>query len=490
MHAGSVDLKRIARSMDNGATAEAVAQLQMLSVQNPDDLAINRMLVYALREEQRLVEAHEIADRQSVLHPHDPALAFVRAQICHELGYPASGLFAAAHDLMPKNLDVLRNRAASLVTDGEARAAQSLLQDALAANPEWLEGHKALSALCWTGGDQKCFAATYERACKAQPGNASLWLAWFGLLAQTRDWAACAALLNEAEPHLGLPSLLAARLVVASESGDETGAEKLLADTAHIQGDAINLCRIRFHLRRRRLAEAKALAERLVTTTSAPLFWPYLSLIWRLLNDHRAQWLDNPDVFIRHVDVGLGAVELTELGELLRSLHQLRRPFVEQSVRGGTQTDRSVILRQEPILQRARAAMLDAIQSYIAALPAPETGHPLLGQRRDRVLIEGSWSVRLLAQGYNVPHTHPRGWLSTTLYVSLPGKSEMGAAPAGHIAFGTPPEELGLGLPAYRTLEPRAGSMVIFPSTLWHGTVPFNDGERLVLALDIRRTRN
>ena len=53
----------------------------------------------------------------------------------------------------------------------------------------------------------------------------------------------------------------------------------------------------------------------------------------------------------------------------------------------------------------------------------------------------------------------------------------------------TPPEELGLDLPAYRTIEPRVGRTAVFPSTIWHRTMPFADGERLVMALDIRRPR-
>ncbi|MBS0481275.1 MAG: hypothetical protein JSR96_03815 [Proteobacteria bacterium] len=158
-------------------------------------------------------------------------------------------------------------------------------------------------------------------------------------------------------------------------------------------------------------------------------------------------------------------------------------------MRGGTQTDRSVILRHEPILQLARQRWIAAIRSYVDALPPFEQGHPLLGLPRGEMLIEGSWSVRLLAQGYNVAHNHPMGWLSTAFYIALPDAAAMGAAPAGHIAFGTPPEELGLDLQPYCTIAPRIGHTAIFPSTMWHRTMPFDDGERLAMALDLRRPR-
>ncbi len=164
----------------------------------------------------------------------------------------------------------------------------------------------------------------------------------------------------------------------------------------------------------------------------------------------------------------------------------MAQPYPEQTVRGGTQTDRSVLLRREPILQRTRDAWMEAVRSLIAGLPAPEEGHPLLGRPRGHLLLGGSWSVRLAAQGSNVPHTHPLGWLSSSLYVAIPGEGQRGPAPAGHIIFGAPPPELGLDLPPYRTIAPQPGMVVTFPSTMWHAVAPFAEGERLMIALDIR----
>ena len=57
----------------------------------------------------------------------------------------------------------------------------------------------------------------------------------------------------------------------------------------------------------------------------------------------------------------------------------------------------------------------------------------------------------------------------------------------GTYRLGIPPPELGLPLTAYRTIRPEPGRLAIFPSTTWHGTVPFDEGERLVVAFDVRR---
>ena len=215
----------------------------------------------------------------------------------------------------------------------------------------------------------------------------------------------------------------------------------------------------------------------------------FRSLVWRLLGDARAQWLDRPETTIQSRAVGLNAAEMAELGEVLRALHTMELPYAEQTVRGGTQTDRSIMLRHEPILQRARAAWLEAIRANIAELPGPEDGHPFLLQACSQLLLGGSWSVRLRAAGHNVPHTHPMGWMSSSLYVAIPDEAARGPAPAGHITFGTPPPELGLDLAPYCSIAPEPGLVVTFPSMMWHAVEPFAAGERLMIALDIRPPR-
>ena len=446
-----------------------------------------RQRAFALREAQRLTAAASEFAVAAACYPQDPALAFGLAQTRYELGDPAAELFARAAALAPGNLDIVRNQALALISEGHADTARGLLETRLAQQPGWLDGHKALATLNWTSGDRTAFSDHLAPACRAQPQNAELWLAWFRNLAQARDWPAAGAVLDEAEWHLGTtPAIQVSRLFVAVESGAREAAA-LIEATARFRGDVSSLCRIRHALRQGDPARAEAEAWPLTAGPSAMLYWPYLSLAWRLLGDDRAQWLDQPERLIQTFDCGWSAAELTELAEVLRGLHTTAAPYLEQSVRGGTQTDRSVLLRREAPLQRVKARLLELIRGYVGALPPHDPAHPLLSAPRGALLIEGSWSVRLVQQGYNVPHTHAMGWLSTAFYVALPNPAQLGAPPAGHIAFGQPPAELNLPLAPYRTIAPVLGRLAVFPSTMWHATVPFEQGERLVIAFDIRR---
>jgi hypothetical protein len=94
-------------------------------------------------------------------------------------------------------------------------------------------------------------------------------------------------------------------------------------------------------------------------------------------------------------------------------------------------------------------------------------------------------SQRLSGQGRHVNHVHPAGWISSAFYVALPDEIDA-EGPAGWLTLGEA-GELGLDLPPIRLVQPRPGRLVLFPSTLWHGTRPFEAGERLTVAFDVDR---
>ena len=433
-----------------------------------------------------MMEAEQAIAQAVALAPGDRLMAFLHAQSRYELGLPAADLYARAAALWPENLDALRNHALALASEGARGAAELRLTEALAAHPDWLEGHRVLAGLRWTGGDTAAYDTTFAAAARANPAAQGLWLGWFSTVAQTRDWPRARAILDEAQRYLGeTPALLTAGVFVAGESGDLAGCEALLARTAGKDDPFLAMARIRLALRRGDAAAALGAALPLTQSAIAGQVWPYVSTCWRLLGDARAEWLDGAPPYVAAYEVGLSAADRAELADLLRSLHTAEAPYAEQSVRAGTQTDRSVLLRHEPILQRTRAALLECAREYVAALPTHDPAHPLLCRPRAQLSVAGSWSVRLGPGGFNVVHSHPMGWISSAFYIGLPDTAAMGAAPAGHFHYGAPPPELGLDLAPYATIAPQEGHLVLFPSTMWHGTYPIADGERLNIAFDI-----
>ncbi len=438
-----------------------------------------------LRGRQDMVGALDAIRGAGKLAPNDPDIALGLAQLSYEAGLASAEAFAAAARLAPQRLEIRRSMAIAVAAEGDGSDGEAILAAAIAEHPGWVEGHRTLCGMRTIAG-QSDFARSFAEATAAEPANQALWLAWFHTLSIAREWDAAGRVLNEAEAVLGsrLPIRIG-RLFIASESGAARDDAQLFDAVEGVADPGLDMARVRHFLRGGQVARAEAVAAAHIGKPSVRPFWPYLSLAWRLLEDPRAEWLDAGMERVRVADLGCSAQELAELSEALRTRHTARAPYHEQSVRGGIQTDRPLLLEIDPVIMAIRCRIEAAVRDYIDALPAPDPSHPLLSPPRGDFRFSGSWSVRLRANGFHATHSHPAGWISSALYVEVPEAAKRGPAPAGHLLFGTPPPELDLPLAPYGDIAPEPGCMALFPSTMWHGTAPFDDGERMTIAFDV-----
>jgi hypothetical protein len=112
--------------------------------------------------------------------------------------------------------------------------------------------------------------------------------------------------------------------------------------------------------------------------------------------------------------------------------------------------------------------------------------HPLFSRKSRKFGYAGSWSSRLRDCGFHENHYHGKGWISSAYYVSLPNAVADAESKEGWIKFGEPSFESGLAQPVRRVVQPRSGSLVLFPSYMWHGTIPFHSQtDRLTVAFDV-----
>lgn len=439
----------------------------------------------ALRGRQNMAEALSAIEHAARLAPNDPDIALTRAQLAYEAGQPAADLFAMAARLAPNQVDIQRSLALALVAEGQDDRGEALLASLIEDNPGWLDGHRTLCGIRTTAG-QEDFARSLAQATRTDPANQALWLAWFHILSIARDWAGAKRVLDAAETALGeRPSLRIGRIFIASESGEAADDAHLFDPVEGVADPGLDMARVRHFLRGGQVPRAEAIAAAHMGTPSVRPFWPYLSLAWRLLDDPRAQWLDRAMTFVKPHDLDFSPDELDQLTSAIRALHTMKAPYHEQSVRGGTQTSRPLLLQLDPAIRMARDKIEQAVRAYIDQLPEPDPAHPLLSPARAAFAFSGSWSVRLRAQGFHAAHTHPAGWISSALYVDVPERASLGTPPAGHLQFGKGPPELDLPIDPYGDVAPRPGRLLLFPSTMWHATVPFDRGERISIAFDI-----
>ena len=473
----AADLARCAA--DNGREGEALPLVARAATQVAASAVLHQwvgVLARAVGDSDTAFTHFSAAAR---IAPTDARIAQGCALSALEAGWPAAALFERALALDPLHETALLGRAAARVADGELPRAIAELDAVLAVNPGWLTGHQRSAQLRWMAGDRVGFTASLDRALAGTPGDPALWLALLALLTHAEAYPQLLAAAGRANaaagPHAGFAL---AEATARSELGDAAGADRVF-DAGPGTDAGWGLRRVRHDVRTDRADRAAARLEPWLTGPAAAGFWPYAATCWRLTGDPRYAWLEGDRELVREVDLEL---DLAAVAAVLRSLHERKVHYFEQSVRGGTQTDGPLFARVDPVLLTVRRACARAVGDYLAALPPVEPGHPFLGVRRDRpVGFAGSWSVRLTDGGYHTAHVHPEGWISSALYIAVPDTADG----AGWLDLGAPPTELGLDLPPVRSVRPRPGRLILFPSTMWHGTRAFAAGERLSIAFDI-----
>ncbi|MES2135964.1 MAG: putative 2OG-Fe(II) oxygenase [Pseudomonadota bacterium] len=442
------------------------------------------LLHRALDEHERALGAFKTA---SQLAPNDAGIAHGYARVAFEAGLDAVDLFLHARSLAPVDGSVLLGLAAARNAAGEGLRGADELVAALERSPGWVDGYEPLAQLLSTLGERGRATESLERALTRFPRQRELWLALFAINLRREDYAALAGDIARAEAA-GIPASAVAfhRAVVAAELDRETWPAALFADAPAEIAEGLQIWRIRHLLRVDEVDSAAALVDQALELGLAAA-WPYAATAWRLGGDERREWLEGAPHLVQVFDLTSQLPPLTELAETLRRLHIAKGEYLDQSVRGGTQTDGPLLSRIDPTIRRLRKAIVSAIDAYLGQLPPPDRRHPLLGPRRDRrIRFSGSWSVRLRSSGRHSNHVHPQGWISSALYIALPGRSRDEPANAGWFTLGQPPDDLRLGLDPWQTIQPKPGHLVLFPSWMWHGTIPFARGERLTVAFDVR----
>lgn len=442
-------------------------------------------LLYRAMDQRHL--ALPTLETASRLAPADASVLHSHARVRLEAGLPAATAFEQACRAGPGRSELLLGLIAALHGEGRMQEAEQGLRALVANNPLWVEGHRDLAQLLWINGQQDSHTQPLLQALQQHPQALPLWLALADVQLQAGRYPAVLQTVVAAQHALDdETALLLHKAEALSETGMEAAADAAFGQLEGVADIGLAVRHVRHLIRAGRLEQAAARIEPWLSPDDGSM-WPYAALVWRMMGDARLDWLEQGGQFLQAQDLSAHLPPLPKLAERLRALHTAMSEMPDQSVRLGTQTDGALFARMEPEIVQVRAAIVQAVQSYRDALPPQDIAHPLLCAPRDRpIRFAGSWSVRLGGDGHHANHVHPQGWISSALYISLPDALER---QDGWFSAGQPQAELKLGLAPQQLVEPQPGRLVLFPSTMWHGTLPFKAGERLTIAFDVRRPR-
>ena len=178
----------------------------------------------------------------------------------------------------------------------------------------------------------------------------------------------------------------------------------------------------------------------------------------------------------------------TDLIAHLNQLHVTRRAPLQQSVRGGTQTPGNLFAQSKsPLIHSLKHSIADVSQPFFSRLKSAglNESHPIITAFPDTPYFHASWSIRTAEGGFHKSHIHSKGWYSSACYIDVPEVIN-DESDAGYLVLGKPPFKTKDELEPDYSIKPKAGSLILFPSYVWHATQPYQGkGNRLVVAFDV-----
>jgi tetratricopeptide (TPR) repeat protein len=478
-----------------GALDDAQRCLRALLTRNPSYLAARVRLSAVLIELKQLADAEEVASHPVAAGQARNLLAALAqnraiAQTGQNKPGPAAASYARAQEVDPALSYLDHRRACLLEAEGDFDAALVLYRKALGHSPCDLAVHRDYNHLLYRLKQDELYLGSFDEAYARNSTRHELLLEKARLLLCAREPVRALALYDRVlrvDPeNMGALNGQAVAMVRMNRFDEALGRFETMISRApenpSLYGEAAAIL-LQMHEPDRALEMSQAGLRR------DPQDQTCLALVgtsYRVRGDAREEAHNGYQRLVQVIDLEppAGFADMAEFNQQLDGyldrLHPHLREFVDQSLRGGTQTVNHVFDAGHGLVDLLRQRIDQAITRYIADLS--DVQHPFDNRRGTSFAYSGSWSSRLYDCGFHVNHLHT-GWISACYYVAAPPESE--TSTQGWLKFGEPSYDVGLTLPPARMVQPVPGRLVLFPSYTWHGTEPFRSAaSRTTVAFD------
>ncbi|MCC5797380.1 MAG: tetratricopeptide repeat protein [Methylophaga sp.] len=194
----------------------------------------------------------------------------------------------------------------------------------------------------------------------------------------------------------------------------------------------------------------------------------------------------NPLDFVCHIEIP----ELKGDSPLLQKLlADIQFADMEEKMQGrlhnGVQSAGNLFKRDEETFQQVAQLVARAIDQYRQNFK--DSDCIFIKDFPKKTEFASSWYVKMNTGGHLTSHIHEEGWVSGALYLSLPTKKKN--PDEGSIELSTHGDNYPKqhnNFPT-KTIAPSVGDVVMFPSSVFHRTIPFSsDEERICIAFDLK----
>ncbi|MFL2812538.1 MAG: putative 2OG-Fe(II) oxygenase [Paracoccaceae bacterium] len=157
-------------------------------------------------------------------------------------------------------------------------------------------------------------------------------------------------------------------------------------------------------------------------------------------------------------------------------------PKSQPLLSNGKQSSGNIFLNQREDIQLLKKILENKVENYLKEFSTSNEGLIINWPKNFKIY---GWLVSISSGGKLSPHIHKEGWLSGSLYFKMPSKK---TKKEGNIVFSLD----GANYPTdgkkfdKKSVDVNKGDLVLFPSSLFHHTIPFKSNEeRVTFAFDI-----
>ncbi len=463
--------------LDLGRLPEAETVCRQLIAGDAADAQAWILLGLTLAGARRLAES-ESAYRQAIaLEPGNPVAHHNLGAVLSQLEQPEAAFAAleTARRLGSDSCELAFNRGRALLDLNDVAGAEREFDRAVTLQPGNVEAQLQLARVRYMLGDPR-FARSLASAAAANRNDVRLQLLFAEVLWRAENLSGAEAVLRDLmRRELGGAHVQSTLAAVLHEGGLLKEAEcfAMQAAAAAPQDAVIIEILVAVLLSRGRPDDAMPFIRTHRQLSPAAQSWvAYEATASRLLDQDRYRYLYDYHRLVRvfELEAPPGWSSMGELNGVLAQTLAERHRFVarplDQTLRNGTQTSRSLLSDPHPAIRAILSAFAAPLEQYRRLL-GNDAGHPLAARNSGNIRFTGAWSVRLQQRGFHVNHFHPDGWISSAYYVEVPPEASDMQARSGWIKFGEPRHPVP-GTAAEHFVQPRPGRLVLFPAYMWH----------------------
>jgi len=452
----------------------------------------------ALHHAGKRAEAAAIYRRVLEVEPQNADALHLLGIVTRQSGKPkeAIGLIRQAIALKGENPNYVSNLGTAFEAAGDIEDALAAYRRAITLMPDYPEPHQKLGALLQAKGRHKEALAPLQRAVELRP-EALDWQLSYGnvlmSLGRLQDAAAVFSRITARDPKQSEAHFRLGNALFTLKRKDEALASFCRAVEAKPDHDAALFAITTLLMEKREPQALVAACDDAFKTDpgNRRMISSKIVALHELGRRDEAHALLGMDPFMRPVEIATPAgyadlnVFNAALAEEIRSHPTLVFEKSGHATKFGGHTG-DILIDPGPAVAALESAIRAAVADYFREVPSDAT-HPWFAAKPAKWKLQ-SWAVVMGVQGHQMPHIHPAAWLSGVYYVKIPVMGPPSRDPqAGWIEFGRPQDNMFVTAePELKLYTPKEGMMILFPSYLFHRTVPIETKEqRISIAFDV-----